>query len=257
MRVDVRPAGSRFVTRTGSIASRHSFSYGPHYDPANTRFGALVAHNDDVLQPGGGFDDHPHRDVEIVTVVISGALAHRDDHGGSALMRPGSAQRLSTGRGVVHSEINAANRPTRYLQMWLSPDVDDSPDYELADLAKPLAAGGLVVVAAADAGAPLRLRHVGARLLGGRLAAGKTVLLPPADLAHVYVVDGAVHVGGAVLDGAMLDGVSVDGVSVGGVRLGDGDAARVTGAAGLEVGAEDAAQVLVWLLSAGAPHFTE
>lgn len=230
MRVTVLPAAERFVTRTELITSRHSFSYGPHYDPENTRFGALVAHNDDLLQPGGGFDDHPHRGIEIITFVVDGALRHRDDQGGSALLCPGFAQRLSSGRGVVHSEVNAADEPTRYLQMWLSPDVDAPPEYQVGDLSEAPAADGLMLIAA-DAAAPLRLRHAGARLLAGRLGVGEAATVPAAELAHLYVVSGVVELGG--------------------VRLSAGDAARVTGASDLEIAATIESLVLVWLLDAG------
>ena len=105
--IEVRRAADRLETHADGIVSRHSFAFGPHYDPANTRFGALVTHNDDVLSPGAGFPEHPHRDLEIVTWVVSGALQHADSTGGSAIVRPGMVGRLSTGAGVRHSEINA------------------------------------------------------------------------------------------------------------------------------------------------------
>ena len=235
MRVDVQRDASRFVTRTDWVVSRHSFSYGPHYDPDNTRFGALVAHNDDLLQPGGGFDAHPHRDIEIVTFLLDGALAHRDDHGGAVVLRPGFVQRLSTGRGVVHSEVNASAGPTRYLQMWLSPDVDEPPDYEVAEAGP--GEGAFRVIASGSAPAPLALRQSDATLLAARLQRGQSAVPPPAGLAHLYVADGAVLLGE--------------------VALSAGDAARVTGATGLEVAAAAESLVLVWLLGPASPSAAE
>jgi hypothetical protein len=123
--IDVRRAAERFSTRTEWLASRHSFSFGEHYDPANVGFAALVAHNDDVVAVGAGYDTHPHADTEIVTWVLEGSLVHLDSRGGSHVLVQGSVQLLSAGSGVLHSERNdapGAARPTRFVQMWLRPD---------------------------------------------------------------------------------------------------------------------------------------
>jgi uncharacterized cupin superfamily protein len=101
--IDVRRAAERFSTRTEWLASRHSFSFGEHYDPANVGFAALVAHNDDVVAVGAGYDTHPHADTEIVTWVLEGSLVHLDSRGGSHVLGPGSVQLLSAGSGVLHS----------------------------------------------------------------------------------------------------------------------------------------------------------
>lgn len=224
MQADVRRSDSRFVTRTDRVESRHSFSFGPHYDPANTRFGALIAHNDDTLSPGGGFELHPHRGIDIVTWVVEGALAHSDDAGGSAVIRPGIVQRLCTGRGVRHAEMNASAGRTRYVQMWVMSDDDGPPDYATADVQVELAKGGFQLVASGTVPAPIRLRCE-ASFHAARLAGSARV--PAGALVHLFVATGSV-----VLDGETLHA---------------GDAARITDAAGLFVRGD--ADVLVWLLA--------
>ena len=97
--VDIRRAGDRGLTTTEWLQSRHSFSFGDYYDPANTHHGLLLVNNDDIVKPASGFDTHPHRDMEIVTWVLDGELAHRDSMGNSGVIYPGLAQRMSAGRG--------------------------------------------------------------------------------------------------------------------------------------------------------------
>jgi redox-sensitive bicupin YhaK (pirin superfamily) len=122
--VEVRRAGERFHTATPGVESWHSFSFGAHYDPTNLGFGALLAHNDETLAPGAGFDPHPHRDVEIVTYVVSGSLTYSDDAGRTGVARPGLVQLVRAGSGIVHAERNAsATEPVRFIQLWVAPDV--------------------------------------------------------------------------------------------------------------------------------------
>ena len=121
--IDVRRAAERFATQTDRVTSRHSFSFGPHYDPGNVGHAVLVAHNDDVVAPGRGYDTHPHRDTEIVTWVLEGSLVHEDSHGHSGVAHPGTVQRLSAGRGIRHSETNPDPEvPVHFVQMWVLPD---------------------------------------------------------------------------------------------------------------------------------------
>src|SRR5215203_4081221 len=103
---DVRRARDRFATNFGWLDSKHSFSFGQHYDPHNTHFGLLLVNNDDVVDPGTGFETHPHRDMEIVTWVLRGQLVHQDSEGHNGLIYPGLAQRMSAGTGILHSEKN-------------------------------------------------------------------------------------------------------------------------------------------------------
>src|ERR1700760_5058023 len=104
--VTICRAGDRAVTRTSWLQSRHSFSFGDHYDPDNTHHGLLLVNNDDIVDPGTGFETHPHRDMEIVTWVLQGSLVHQDSEGYTGVIYPGLAQRMSAGTGILHSEKN-------------------------------------------------------------------------------------------------------------------------------------------------------
>ena len=138
--IEVRRAADRAVTRTGWLDSRHSFSYGAHYDPANTHFGLLLACNEDRLAAGAGFDAHPHRDVEVVTWVLAGALRHADDAGHRGEARPGVVQRMSAGAGVRHAE-HAGPEGAHYVQMWVRPAAPGGePAYDTVAVGPGLAA---------------------------------------------------------------------------------------------------------------------
>src|ERR1700754_3295828 len=118
--VDIRRATDRGITTTDWLDSKHSFSFGDHYDPSNTHHGLLLVNNDNIVAPGTGFDTHPHRDMEIVTWVLQGQLAHQDSAGNSGVIYPGLAQRMSAGRGILHSEKNhSATEPVHFVQMWV------------------------------------------------------------------------------------------------------------------------------------------
>src|SRR4051794_28180435 len=120
--VEIRRGTARPLTRTPGYFTRHSFSFGAHYDPENVGFGALVCHDDHHLASGTGFDEHPHRDLDIVTWVLSGSLHHSDSEGHTGVVRPGEVQVLSAGSGVTHSEVAGPDGPTRFVQAWLTPD---------------------------------------------------------------------------------------------------------------------------------------
>ena len=242
---DVRRAADRFRTRTDWLDSRHSFSYGPHYDPDNTHFGVLLVHNEDVVRAGAGFESHPHRDMEIVTWVLAGSLVHEDTAGHAGVIRPGLAQRMSAGSGIRHSETNDAWRlgepehadDVHLVQMWVLPDTDGAPPgYDQHDVTAQLAGGGLVVVASgrpehADDRA-VAIRQRAAALHAARLRPGTTVMIPSAPFAHVFVTRG---------------GVSLEGAG----PLETGDAARITGGDGRRIAAgPDGAEVLVWEMHA-------
>ena len=241
--VDVRLAADRAITRTDWLDSRHSFAFGRHYDPGNTSYGLLLAHNDDVLRAGSGFDDHHHRDVEIITWVVSGSLMHQDSAGHQGVLHPGLVQRMSAGSGIVHSERNDASllHPGRYaavdarvVQMWVVPDSEGgTPGYEQRELPDARLRSGLVAVAAgrADRDAAVRIGNRDAVLLAARIAPGQQVVLPDAPWVHLFVV-----VGSVALEGAG--------------RLGAGDAVRLTGAGGPTLTATGQAEVLVWEMHA-------
>jgi redox-sensitive bicupin YhaK (pirin superfamily) len=230
--VDVRRAQSRFHTTTDWLDSWHSFSYGPHYDPTNTHFGFLLASNDDVVQPAGGFQMHRHRDMEIVTWVVSGSLTHEDSTRYRGEVRPGLVQAMSTGTGILHSERNAAAEPVRYVQMWLVPSQPElPPSYAQADIESDLRRGGLVPIASGAMDAPIPIRQRGATLYAGRLPPGESAVLPTASYVHLYVVRGSIE----------LERASV-------LQL--GDAARITVSEGRRITATIGTEVLVWAMSA-------
>ncbi|MFI8187708.1 pirin family protein [Streptomyces sp. NPDC085946] len=213
--MDVRRAGERYQggDPAAGIETRHAFSFGPHYDPDNLRFGAVVACNEERLAPGAGFDEHPHSHTEIVTWVVEGELTHRDSTGRETVVRPGDLQRLSAASGVRHVERNDGPAPLTFLQMWLTPrDPGGDPGYE-------------VVRGVADA-TPYAVPEAGAVLHVRRPAAGERTVLPAAAFAYVHVVRGGIRLGGA--------------------ELGPGDAARVTDAGGLEAVAVTRAELLIW-----------
>ena len=133
-----RPAGERFHSQLDWLDSWHSFSFGSHVDPAWMGFGPLRVINDDRIAAGRGFGMHPHRDMEIITVMVEGQLNHRDSMGHAEVLRAGEVQRMSAGTGVVHSEINEGDQPCRLLQIWIEPNsAGIDPAYEQ----KPFAIG--------------------------------------------------------------------------------------------------------------------
>jgi redox-sensitive bicupin YhaK (pirin superfamily) len=245
--VDVRRAGDRLHTKIDWLDSRHSFSFGQHYDPANTHFGLLMVSNDDVVAAGSGFDTHPHRDMEIVTWVLEGSLVHQDSTGHSGLIYPGLAQRMSAGSGILHSEKNDSwrldpaagehDQDVHFVQMWVVPDSERvTPGYEQLDIGSTLDSGDLVVVASgmahhADERA-ISIRQEHAALHVARLRPGGATAVPVAPLVHLFVARGSVELEGA---GA----------------LGTGDTARITVGDGQRIVAgADGAEVLAWEMHA-------
>ena len=231
MTITVQRADERFLTDAGWLHSRHNFNFGPHYDPANARHGLLLVNNDDVVAPGQGFGTHGHRDMEIVTWVLSGRLEHQDSAGNHGVLYPGLAQRMSAGTGIRHSEMNASpDEPVHFVQMWVLPDTAGvAPGYEQRDLNDALAGGGLVALASGQGheGA-ITIHQRDAVLWGARLAAGATVDIPAAPHAHAFVALGS----------GDLDGTG---------DLAQGDAARLTDAGTPSFTAgPNGAELLVW-----------
>jgi len=147
--ITLRPASERGRTRLPWLDGRHSFSFGDFVDPVHHRFRALRVINEDRVAPGGGFDTHAHRDMEILTWVLEGALAHEDSMGNGSTIRPGELQRMTAGTGVTHSEKNPSkDEPVRLLQIWIMPDKHGlKPEYEQRDFPD---ARGMVLLASRD-----------------------------------------------------------------------------------------------------------
>lgn len=148
----LRKSADRGRTQLDWLDSRHSFSFGDYRDPAHESFGALRVINEDVVAGGGGFPPHPHRDMEIVTYVLSGALEHRDSLGNGSIIHPGQIQRMSAGKGIVHAEFNASrDRPVHLLQIWILPSQHGlAPSYEQKDIAAESLANKLVRIASPE-----------------------------------------------------------------------------------------------------------
>jgi len=236
--VEIRRAADRAVTTTPWLKSRHSFSFADYYDPANTHHGLLVVNNDDVVQPGTGFNTHPHRDMEIVTWVLQGELTHQDSAGNHGVIYPGLAQRMSAGSGILHSEKNDSTfAPVHFVQMWVVPDeAAVTPSYQQHEIDDELLGGGLVIIASGRPGheAGITLHNRGAALHGARLQPGAAVELPDAPYLHVFVPRGEVT----------LEGLEVQG------ELHAGDAVRLTDSDGPRLTAGEPSEVLIWEMHA-------
>jgi hypothetical protein len=229
-------ADSRGRTRLGWLDSAHSFSFGRYHDPARMGFRSLRVINDDVIAPGGGFGEHPHADMEILTWVLDGALRHGDSLANSELLVPGELQRMSAGTGIRHSEFNASEtEPARLLQVWIEPDrAGHAPRYDQRAFPaegrvgcwQALAAGG----SRAGGGDALRI-HQDASLsvadLGPDDALGLTV--EPDRFGYVHVAAGSVRIDGGLYHA--------------------GDAVSFAGPGTLDLVGQDKAQVLVFDLA--------
>ena len=229
--VIVQRAADRFATEIDWLDSKHSFNFGHHFSREHTGHGLLLVNNDDRVAPGQGFGTHGHRDMEIVSWVISGELEHRDSEGNVGVLYPGLAQRMSAGRGIRHSEYNhSTTEPVHFIQMWVPPDTNGiQPGYEQRDVNDALATERLVPIASGQGhDGAIVIHQRGAVLWGARLGAGASVDIPDAPFAHVFV-----PVGGGELE------------SVG--ALDSADAARLTGAGRLGfVAGPNGAELLVW-----------
>ena len=248
-RVDVRRADERLKTRLGWLDSKHSFSFGRHYDPANTHHGLLLVNNDDIVKPGTGFETHPHQDMEIVTWVLQGSLVHQDSEGHTGVIYPGLAQRMSAGTGILHRVKNDSWRladpgqddtahrdPVHFVQMWVVPDERGiDPGYEQLEIDHELLSGGLVAVASGmpehEDAAAIRIKNRYAALHAARLRSGQSVQLPEAPFLHLFVPRGRVTLEGAG-------------------SLEEGDAVRFTATGGQRVTADEPAEILVWEMHA-------
>lgn len=209
----VRRAGERFHTQLDWLESWHSFSFGEHHDPRHMGFSDLRVINDDVIHGGGGFATHGHRDMEIITVVLSGALAHKDSLGNGSTILPGEVQKMSAGRGILHSEFNASpTEPVHLLQLWILPNSKSvEPAYWQKRFAPEERQGRWCVVVAPDGEAGALPIYQDARLYLTQLAPGDA-LPRKLDAARAYwlqVATGSVNANGQALQAG--DGLAVQG----------------------------------------------
>lgn len=200
---DIRRSEERGFADHGWLKSRHSFSFADYFDPAHVHFGPLRVINEDRVAPGGGFDTHGHRDMEIVSYVLAGALQHKDSMGNGSLIRPGDVQRMSAGRGVLHSEFNASKTaPVHFLQIWIMPEVTGiAPGYEQKHFTEAEKRGRLRLVAARDGRAGAVTIHQHAAVYAGLFDGSESATLPlaPGRKAYVHVARGSITANGAAL----------------------------------------------------------
>lgn len=230
----LRKSQDRGYADHGWLKSFHSFSFAGYYDPQHMGFGNLRVINEDRIAPGTGFGTHGHRDMEIISYVLSGELAHKDTLGNVKGIPPGDVQRMSAGRGVMHSEFNhAPERTTHFLQIWIEPNVTGiDPSYEQKSFSAEEKRGKLRLVASGDAAQGSVKIHADARLHAGLFDGGESATLPldPARPVYVHLVRGE--------------------LSVNGTKLSAGDAAKLQGEKSLTLSDGKDAEVLVFELSA-------
>ncbi len=229
--ISIRKAGERGHADHGWLDSHHTFSFADYYDPAHMGFRNLRVINDDRVAPGRGFGSHPHRDMEIVSYVLEGALAHKDSTGTGAVVRPGDVQRMSAGTGVVHSEFNASDREgVHFLQIWLLPGQRGiAPSYEQKTFTTEDKRGRLRLVASPDGKDGSVTVHTDASIFAGVFEAGESASLTIDAGRHawVHVARGGVRVNGHDLsegDGLAISdeaAVHVEGIGGGEVLVFD------------------------------------
>ena len=207
----LRPAAARGTANFGWLDSRHTFSFGRYYDPAHMGFGPLRVINEDKVKPGAGFDTHGHRDMEIISYVLEGELAHKDSIGTGSVIRPGDVQRMTAGSGIHHSEFNNSNqKPVHFLQIWIEPEqIGLTPGYEQKHF-EPSSVQDQWRVVVNPTGADGALKvHQDMRLLVSKLGTGKSLAYDIAGkrTAWVQVARGAVTINELAL--AQGDGVAI------------------------------------------------
>ena len=228
--ISLRPSRERGHANHGWLDSWHSFSFAEHYQPDRLGFRALRVINDDRVQPARGFGSHAHHDMEIITYVLSGELAHKDNMGNGSIIRPGEVQRMSAGTGVVHSEMNPSRtQPVHFLQIWIVPDrAGRRPGYEQKTFSVEDRRGKLRLVASPDGRDASVTIHQDALVHVGLLERGEraSYTLRPRRHAWLQVARGSVQVNGQPLR--------------------EGDGAAISDESRVDVEAEDSSEVLLF-----------
>ncbi|HXR36932.1 MAG TPA: pirin family protein [Candidatus Binataceae bacterium] len=230
--IELRKAQERGATRLPWLDSRHSFSFGEYYDQKHLGFSVLRVINDDRIAAGGGFPSHPHRDMEIITYVMQGALEHRDSLGNNSVIPAGDVQRMTAGSGIMHSEFNhSKSEPVHLLQIWILPERNGlTPGYEQKTLEKDPERGQLRLVVAPQAGNGALRINQDARLYIGTFDAGQSAAaeIERGRRAYFHVARGKLSINGA--------------------ELGEGDAALLTNERRADLSAASGAEVLFFNL---------
>jgi quercetin 2,3-dioxygenase len=229
----IRRAGERGHANHGWLNSWHSFSFADYYDPQYMGFGSLRVINDDTVAPGQGFGTHGHRDMEIITYILDGALEHKDNMGNGSVIRPGDVQRMSAGTGVKHSEFNAsATEPVHFLQIWIEPDTQGvRPGYEEKHFDADSKRGCLRLVASKDGREGSVTLHQDASIYAALLDGPQAIehALSPGRQGYLHVARGSVTVNGQTLNG--------------------GDALQLRGEPGLKLESAQQAEILLFDLA--------
>jgi len=224
---EIRRADERGYADRGWLKSYHSFSFAEYFDPRHVEFGPLRVINEDRVVPGAGFGTHGHRDMEIISYVLEGELAHKDSTGTSSVIRPGDVQRMSAGRGVMHSEFNnSQSQPVHFLQIWIQPNVRSiAPEYEEKRFEPEEKRGRLRLIASPDgANGSVRI-HQDARVYAGLFDDDEhgALEVAPGRRVYVHVARGRVTANGEAL--AAGDALKLEGITA--VNVTDGVLAEV------------------------------
>jgi quercetin 2,3-dioxygenase len=233
---DIRRSNERGFADHGWLKSYHTFSFADYFDPEHVEFGPLRVINEDRVQAGAGFGTHSHRDMEIISYVLAGELAHKDSMGNGSVIRPGDVQRMSAGSGVRHSEFNPSpSDPVHFLQIWIQPDERDiEPSYEEKRFAPDEKRGRLRLIVSPDRADGSLLIHQDARVYAGLFTGDEHSDLKVAQGRRIYV-----HVARGAL-------------TANGAALAAGDALRITHAGRLTLSDAKEAEALVFDLPAEA-----
>ncbi|VVD67338.1 pirin family protein [Pandoraea terrigena] len=228
--LDIRKAADRGIANHGWLNSRHTFSFANFYDPKQVGFSDLLVINDDRVAPAQGFGKHPHRDMEIFSYVLEGALEHKDTMGTGSVIEPGDVQLMSAGRGVAHSEFNhSPTSPVHFLQIWIVPNqAGVAPEYQQQRFTPEEKRGRLRLIISPDGSDSSLHIHQDARVYAGLIDGDEsaTLTLAPNRYAYVHVARGS--------------------VSLNGVALGEGDGVRVRDETALTLSNGNDAEVLVF-----------
>ncbi|MGJ3249340.1 MAG: pirin family protein [Elainellaceae cyanobacterium] len=209
--ITIRPSETRGVANFGWLDSRHTFSFGHYFDPEHMGFSSLRVINEDKVQPGRGFGTHGHRDMEIISYVLGGALEHQDNIGNGSVIRPGDVQRMSAGTGIQHSERNASQTdPVHFLQIWILPNQKDlDPGYEQIHISSEETRGTLRLIGSQEGRNGSVTIHQDVNLYATLLNDGETLsyALPNGRVAWVQVARGAIQLNGQLVSAG--DGVAI------------------------------------------------